>query len=679
MAAGTPDRRSTKPNGTTPQPNPPNLAHQPHFGYGVPQFMPPYPLHIPPAQMYAQHHHIPYPHYAYQQPIYQQHPMHPQQGYPPAMQYMPHMPAPHPHYPSPTIGAPYPHVPSPWSSTPSSMPPTDPGISTPPVYSTPPYAPPAMHHSGQTLYQSSQPFVPRNVPPSPSSSQIRHLASPRPNAAQTRSPSLPYARIPDQSQPGPLISDSSPSHQMGQSSLPIFATGQQNGTAVAPQSPKVDQPPLAVEPVPVTISSPPSQPPPQPPPVEEAQTRVEMVLGDDALRFAGGRIPTPNVDSIITFAAPSSVPSTSSPPPNDTDVKDSTHSDPTEQLAPRTILTPIFGDVPRDIISKDDVPLPSTTTLASPARDISEPLYFIAARRPDVNNAPALSFSKRAKMPATVITASVPIPPSSKSTGRFIPVLPRTEPSALVTLANTTDLGASIPRVDAKGPNTAFAGKLTPKIQKAGGPKPPNQPTQASEAHLAAVQTTLPAAPPASVASDTATASPAPAPPVAPASAPPIKQPPKSWASLLRPASPAKTAKSPQGQPHKLVPGSVVPPSSGVKPAAIAEPKVNGDSLINGAFEPLPTNVPLHVILAEGVQPYSARSQVTQPRGLINSGNMCFANVVLQALVHSAPFARLFETLAQLVPGNLSGKTSLYEATQVTLLPNPDRFSNLFI
>jgi ubiquitin C-terminal hydrolase len=40
------------------------------------------------------------------------------------------------------------------------------------------------------------------------------------------------------------------------------------------------------------------------------------------------------------------------------------------------------------------------------------------------------------------------------------------------------------------------------------------------------------------------------------------------------------------------------------------------------------------------------------PRGLINSGNMCFANSVLQIMVYCPPFHRLFAELGRVLGGS---------------------------
>jgi ubiquitin carboxyl-terminal hydrolase 10 len=52
-----------------------------------------------------------------------------------------------------------------------------------------------------------------------------------------------------------------------------------------------------------------------------------------------------------------------------------------------------------------------------------------------------------------------------------------------------------------------------------------------------------------------------------------------------------------------------------------------------------------------------------RPRGLVNSGNLCFANAVLQILVYCPPFWRFFTDLGRLLEPTEESKTPLVEAT----------------
>ena len=58
-------------------------------------------------------------------------------------------------------------------------------------------------------------------------------------------------------------------------------------------------------------------------------------------------------------------------------------------------------------------------------------------------------------------------------------------------------------------------------------------------------------------------------------------------------------------------------------------------------------------------------TQAVRLRGLINSGNMCFANSVLQVLVYCAPFHGFFRELGKLVKGagEALDQTPLVDAT----------------
>ncbi|CEH15114.1 ubiquitin-specific protease [Ceraceosorus bombacis] len=53
---------------------------------------------------------------------------------------------------------------------------------------------------------------------------------------------------------------------------------------------------------------------------------------------------------------------------------------------------------------------------------------------------------------------------------------------------------------------------------------------------------------------------------------------------------------------------------------------------------------------------------LTAPRGMINNGNFCFANAILQVLVYCAPFVNLFTLIGTEVPPDFSNSTPLMEA-----------------
>ncbi|KAK7019542.1 cysteine proteinase [Favolaschia claudopus] len=186
-------------------------------------------------------------------------------------------------------------------------------------------------------------------------------------------------------------------------------------------------------------------------------------------------------------------------------------------------------------------------------------------------------------------------------------------------------------------------------------------------------------------------AAPAPAP-----AAPPAK---KSWASLLRPApapssssspssaSPASTTASPQGQGPQKPKFNGLPTSSVVGfsiPAGLVtdngkdseKDKSSGISGVNAANRAtllaLLTNPPpppsastfadttvrsFASASASAVKKQDADADENEkkereriiPRGLINTGNMCFANAVLQVLLYCAPFAGLFSRMGALL------------------------------
>ncbi|ESK98263.1 ubiquitin c-terminal hydrolase [Moniliophthora roreri MCA 2997] len=113
---------------------------------------------------------------------------------------------------------------------------------------------------------------------------------------------------------------------------------------------------------------------------------------------------------------------------------------------------------------------------------------------------------------------------------------------------------------------------------------------------------------------------PTPTPPVSPP--PPQK---KSWASLLQP--------SPGSRKNQLPTSSIVGfsvPASSLTPTISPSKKAALTSLLKN--DPPQTPIRVH------------------PRGLTNTGNMCFANSVLQVLLYCEPFWNMFIQLGELLP-----------------------------
>lgn len=112
---------------------------------------------------------------------------------------------------------------------------------------------------------------------------------------------------------------------------------------------------------------------------------------------------------------------------------------------------------------------------------------------------------------------------------------------------------------------------------------------------------------------------------------PPVK---KSWASLLKKddaTSIGKNALPTSAVVGYSIPGGLVEPSS-TTPIATTKKQELATLLTTGPLGP-------------------GQIPKIRPRGLVNSGNMCFANAVLQVLVYCPPFYRLFIELAKYLPG----------------------------
>ncbi|KAI8066849.1 hypothetical protein BC940DRAFT_257458 [Gongronella butleri] len=132
---------------------------------------------------------------------------------------------------------------------------------------------------------------------------------------------------------------------------------------------------------------------------------------------------------------------------------------------------------------------------------------------------------------------------------------------------------------------------------------------------------------------------PAPAPSPAPAPAP-TPAPIKSWAALVKspdktkpPSTPMATAQTPKPAPPAVA-----------RPAVAPTKKFTGIADIINQYEP------------------SYAMPLLQPRGLINTVNTCFMNVILQPLSHCPPFYSLVHNIGQHVVHSFKSQTPLLDS-----------------
>nr|XP_031857112.1 uncharacterized protein CI109_007505 [Kwoniella shandongensis]KAA5524183.1 hypothetical protein CI109_007505 [Kwoniella shandongensis] len=128
------------------------------------------------------------------------------------------------------------------------------------------------------------------------------------------------------------------------------------------------------------------------------------------------------------------------------------------------------------------------------------------------------------------------------------------------------------------------------------------------------------------------------------------------------PSSPSANATPPRSSTSSSQP----PPSTGASTTTGPRPAFNyAAAAATGAS--LTPQEDLARLLADGVKGKGKEGQATIPRGLINTGNMCFANTILQVLVYCSPFTELFEELGKRLKADLARRTPLLEAMIIFL------------
>ncbi|KAE8186864.1 hypothetical protein CF328_g7100, partial [Tilletia controversa] len=166
---------------------------------------------------------------------------------------------------------------------------------------------------------------------------------------------------------------------------------------------------------------------------------------------------------------------------------------------------------------------------------------------------------------------------------------------------------------------------------------------------------------PQRVAPQPSSAPPAPAPaPTSPttlqnAKAPAWSGPPLTWAQRAA-GKQASTAASTAAGGGRTASSSATSPSS----SSPSSPSLLRSAAATATTTRTPTRKSFRARLDEAGTTFHA--PLTHPRGLINQGNMCFANAILQVLVYCAPFFNLFTLIGQSIPQDLANRNPLVEA-----------------
>ncbi|KAF9462678.1 hypothetical protein BDZ94DRAFT_700826 [Collybia nuda] len=349
------------------------------------------------------------------------------------------------------------------------------------------------------------------------------------------------------------------------------------------------------------------------------------------------------------------------------------------------LQTQLPEQLPGSISQETSTPSPSTPPPHQKTR-ITSPLggWAIWSRRPhDPSHAPGIIISPRARPPPDVVHNALELRTPPPSPPMSIKELP------------TEDIGAAGPEDDSTSPTIAgkrtstapMATPLTDSVdlipsQTASttqGPVPSSSTTEATDTDRDTP--TLPSSPVSSSntslsisvtelikevikettedvsAQDLLSQSQTPAPVPTPAS---LK---KSWASLLQTStSPSAVPSSSTSLNRAAIPKSSVvgisihattqsSSSSGGLQVPHSKKKELLSLLTSGTAPTVSPTISFSSAAAAGIAAKESSTQAPQikPRGLVNIGNMCFANSVLQILVYCPPFHRLFAELGRVL------------------------------
>ncbi|KAM5538092.1 hypothetical protein V8D89_008289 [Ganoderma adspersum] len=417
----------------------------------------------------------------------------------------------------------------------------------------------------------------------------------------------------------------------------------------------------------------PPQPQPQPPPEVPPQTHpMPSNFSEEAIPQASSpqipRVVTQLVDIPLPEATPAKeVPPVLLPP---SEVSEEQPEQPEQDVV---AASPIEEAVEEGPVVELEPRVPTPRSPSPPAPIMSDPSIFVVwSRRPrDPSHAPGLIISYSAFPPENVVQKALEL--------RTPPASPKPVPVALVQPSTPPVQDVSVELSVAPSSSTT---ETTPAGSLVADTPVPGSPYSCATSISAAVESPSKALvspddetklelPPAAVdvapkESEPTTPHPPaeqPAVPVASTSSVPAPAakvpslPKKSWTSLFQSSDSAASTSKPR-LPVSNVVGISVPAATGVgasSTAAASAAAGNRSELLQ-----LLNDGPL------GSSANFAAAMKIRPRGLVNTGNMCFANAVLQILIYCPPFHRFFSELKKHLAGPVVG--SQREGTKATPL-----------